>query len=59
MLPFMEVNDLEAVVGALNRADVAYVVVGGLAVIAHGYLRTTADLDDLAQLARLRALEPS
>jgi len=41
----MEVSDLEAVVGALNQAGVVYVVVGGMAVIAHGYLRTTADLD--------------
>lgn len=30
---------------ALNDADAAYVVVGGLAVILHGYLRATADLD--------------
>ncbi len=30
---------------ALNEAQVDYVVVGGLAVILHGYLRATADLD--------------
>jgi hypothetical protein len=30
---------------ALNDANVDYVVVGGLAVILHGYLRATADLD--------------
>ena len=30
---------------ALNHAGVDYVVVGGLAVILHGYLRATADLD--------------
>ena len=46
----MEVSDLESVVGALNRAGAIYVVVGGLAVIAHGYLRTTADLDVVVAL---------
>lgn len=30
---------------ALNEADVSYVVVGGLAVILRGHLRTTADVD--------------
>ena len=35
----------EAVVVALNRAAVDYVVVGGLAVGAHGVVRATRDLD--------------
>ncbi len=30
---------------ALNKAKVRYAVAGGVAVAAHGYLRTTADLD--------------
>ena len=30
---------------ALNEAGVDYVVVGGMAVVLHGYLRATADLD--------------
>lgn len=36
---------LERVLGALERAGVRYLVVGGVAVVLHGYLRTTADLD--------------
>ena len=35
----------ERVVRALNDAGVAYVVVGGLAVAAHGVVRATRDLD--------------
>ncbi len=41
----MKVASLEAVFRALNEARVRYVVVGGLAVIAHGYVRLTQDLD--------------
>lgn len=36
---------------ALNEAHVDYVVVGGMAVILHGYLRATADLDLVIGLA--------
>lgn len=35
----------ERIVAALNAGDVAYVVVGGLAVAAHGVVRATRDLD--------------
>lgn len=35
----------EAVVAALNRANVRYVIVGGLASGAHGVVRATRDLD--------------
>ena len=35
----------EAVVRALNAAKVRYLVAGGLAVNAHGYLRLTMDID--------------
>ena len=41
----MEISGAEAVFDALNRADVAYLVVGGLAVNAHGYVRMTMDID--------------
>ncbi|PYR65345.1 MAG: hypothetical protein DMG20_14885, partial [Acidobacteria bacterium] len=34
-----------AIVGALNENQVRYLIVGGLAVVAHGYLRFTADVD--------------
>jgi hypothetical protein len=37
--------DLRALVGALNDHGVRFVVIGGVAVGAHGYVRATADLD--------------
>ena len=37
--------NVRQIFAALNAAHVDYVVVGGLAVILHGYLRATADLD--------------
>jgi predicted nucleotidyltransferase len=36
---------IEQVLGALTEANVRYLVVGGVAVVLHGYLRTTLDLD--------------
>jgi hypothetical protein len=39
-----------AIVGALNSAGVRYLVVGGLAVNAHGYLRMTVDVDLIVDL---------
>ena len=41
----MEVSGAEAVFDALNRAEARYLVVGGLAVNAHGYVRMTMDID--------------
>lgn len=38
-------RSVEAIIGALNRAGVRYLIAGGLAVVAHGYLRFTADID--------------
>jgi len=35
----------ERIVAALNAAGVAYVIVGGLAVAAHGVVRATRDID--------------
>jgi hypothetical protein len=35
----------EPIFDALNRNEVRYVVVGGVAVVLHGYARLTADLD--------------
>jgi predicted nucleotidyltransferase len=43
-------GDIERVVGALNDADVRYLIVGGVAVVLHGFLRTTKDLDLVIQL---------
>lgn len=50
--------DLHALLEALNEFGVRFVVIGGVAVGAHGYLRSTEDLDlvpdpDPENLARL------
>ncbi|MEZ4364815.1 MAG: hypothetical protein R2939_00845 [Kofleriaceae bacterium] len=39
------VGRVERVCAALEAAAVRYLIVGGVAVVLHGYLRTTADLD--------------
>ena len=36
---------LESIIGALFDHDVAFVIVGGFAVVAHGYVRATKDID--------------
>lgn len=41
----MEVRSVEAIVRALNDAQVRYLIVGGLAVNAHGFVRLTRDVD--------------
>jgi hypothetical protein len=41
----MEVRSVEAIVRTLNAANVQYLIVGGLAVNAHGYERMTRDVD--------------
>ncbi len=41
----------ERVMAALNAASVRYLVVGGVAVVLHGHLRTTADLDLVVELS--------
>ena len=46
----MELRSVETVVAGLNAAEVRYLIVGGLAVNAHGYLRATRDLDLVIQL---------
>jgi hypothetical protein len=46
----VEKNSVEAIVRALNEAGVRYLIVGGMAVVAHGYLRFTADLDLILDL---------
>lgn len=54
-------NDFAAALRDLNEAGVRYVVVGGLAVIRHGAVRATKDVDaavamDEENLSRLAAL---
>jgi hypothetical protein len=46
----MELRSVEAIVRALNAADVQYLIVGGLAVNAHGFVRLTRDVDLVLQL---------
>jgi hypothetical protein len=41
----MEVRSIETIAHILNEAEIRYLVVGGLAVNAHGYERFTNDLD--------------
>lgn len=41
----MAAHPFEQVLAALNAGQVRYLVVGGVAVVLHGHLRTTADLD--------------
>lgn len=49
----MEVRSVEGIVRALNDAQVQYLVVSGLAVNAHGFVRLTRDVDIVL------ALEPA
>ena len=46
----MRLASVEAIVRAFNGAGVRYLVAGGLAVNAHGYLRFTKDVDVVVQL---------
>lgn len=46
----MKLESIELIVRALNDADVPFIVVGGLAVVAHGYGRHTQDLDLVIRL---------
>lgn len=48
---------IEQVLAALNEAGVRYIVVGGVAVVLHGHLRVTADLDLVVQLASGNVLQ--
>ena len=43
--PHVEKRSVEAIIRTLNEAGVRYLIVGGLAVVAHGYLRFTVDVD--------------
>ena len=47
----MKLGSFDTLVRALDKAAVRYLVAGGLAVNAHGYLRFTRDVDLVLQLA--------
>jgi predicted nucleotidyltransferase len=49
----MEVRSIEAIVRALNDAGVRYLIAGGVAVVAHGYVRYTAHLDLILELSEV------
>jgi len=51
----MEQSSVTAVFSALNQAQVRYLVVGGLAVLAHGYVRATQDIDIVLELNQANA----
>lgn len=48
----MEVRSLEAIIKALNDSGTRYIVVGGIAVNAHGFVRMTRDVDIVIELNR-------
>ena len=54
-----EVEDLVALCRSLNRESVGYVLIGGFAVVLHGFVRTTKDIDLLvdASAENVRALK--
>jgi len=59
MLRVVRVEDVATILRALNEAEARYLIVGGIAVVAHGYVRYTADLDIVLNLERnniLRAM---
>ena len=46
----MEVRSVESILRALNAAGIDYLIVGGLAVNAHGFVRLTRDVDLVLRL---------
>ena len=46
----MKLSSLEAIASALRDSEVRYLIVGGLAVAAHGHGRATFDIDLVVQL---------
>lgn len=46
----MQQASVQSIVQALNQANVRYLIAGGLAVVAHGYVRLTLDVDLILDL---------
>ena len=44
-----ELRDLVALCRSLNRENVRYILIGGFAVVLHGSVRTTKDIDLLVE----------
>ena len=53
----MKLASIEAIVRTLDAASVRYLVAGGLAVNAHGYLRLTQDVDIVVRLLPANVIE--
>ncbi len=51
----MEKQSVETILRRFNESGVRYLVVGGMAVVAHGYVRFTADLDLMLDLEESNA----
>ena len=45
-------DDLKALIGALNRHGADYLLIGGYALFAHGYHRATVDIDVLVPASK-------
>jgi len=52
----MEVHSIETIVRALNEAGVQYLIVGGIAVNAHGFVRLTRAVDLVLRLEPANAV---
>ncbi|HAZ08587.1 MAG TPA: hypothetical protein DCZ01_08730 [Elusimicrobia bacterium] len=50
----MQKNSVVEIVRSLNGSGTRYLIAGGLAVVAHGYLRLTADVDIILDLEDTR-----
>lgn len=40
-------KDFKEFIALLNKHDVRYIVIGGYAVVYHGYVRSTNDIEEL------------
>jgi len=52
----MKIEDVRTILRASNDANVRYLIVGGLAVVAHGYVRFTQNIDLVVELERENVL---
>jgi len=52
----MDKSSIEAIVESLETDDVRYMIAGGLAVVAHGFVRLTVDVDIVLDLSRENVL---
>ena len=53
----MQQASVRAIIRALNEASVEYLIAGELAVVAHGYVRFTKDVDLVLRLERANTLK--